>query len=54
MKNQFISIKCDDFTKSDWEENCRQILEQVDAELMLGFRVMKFNKDDWSVEIKEK
>ena len=49
-----LSIKCDEFTKKEWKENCREIVEQLDAELIVGIRKMKFDTDNWTVELTER
>lgn len=55
-KNKYpkTMIKCDNFSKKDWEENYIEILEQVQAELLLEIREMIFDVKNFVLQIKEK
>ena len=37
-KKAYKHIKCNSFSKSDWEGNEFEILEQLEAELLVGLR----------------
>lgn len=55
MKNKDYNmiIKCDNFTKKDWEENWLQIIEQIESELVVGVRELFFDIKNWIAEVRE-
>jgi len=44
---------CKSFSKRDWERHWEQIIEQIDADLIIGIRKLYIDIEDWVVNVVE-